>query len=52
MSDMPVQLVDGASGHEGRVKVNISGQFNDVCAEDITLTAAQVMCGMLGFSSG
>lgn len=50
--EIPVQLVGGATGHQRGVQVNETDQFKSICADHFTMTTAQVVCRMLGFSSG
>nr|KAG5686145.1 hypothetical protein BaRGS_024759 [Batillaria attramentaria] len=47
-----VRLVGGAGPYEGRVEINLAGQWSTVCDSGWDTKDAQVICRMLGYSGG
>ncbi|VDI83621.1 Hypothetical predicted protein [Mytilus galloprovincialis] len=45
-----IRLVGGAGPFEGRVEININGQWGTICDTDFDLADAEVLCRMAGYS--
>ncbi|XP_052090218.1 scavenger receptor cysteine-rich domain superfamily protein-like [Mytilus californianus] len=45
-----IRLVGGAGPFEGRVELNINGQWGTICDTDFDLADAEVLCRMAGYS--
>jgi hypothetical protein len=46
-----VDLVDGPTSHEGRVRVEINGQFGTVCNRGWSIVNSKIVCQQLGLIS-
>lgn len=45
-----IRLVDGAGPFEGRVEINVNGQWSTICDTKFGLPVAKVICRMAGYS--
>ncbi|CAG2239596.1 DMBT1 [Mytilus edulis] len=45
-----IRFVGGAGSFEGRVELNINGQWGTICDTNFDLAAAEVLCRMAGYS--
>ena len=48
VSSSPVRLVGGLTDHEGRLQVNIDGQWGTVCDFEWTIQSAAIACQQMG----
>ncbi|XP_065890349.1 scavenger receptor cysteine-rich type 1 protein M160-like isoform X4 [Dysidea avara] len=46
---IPLRLVGGAGGYEGRVEVLVSGVWGTICYNTLQITDGNVMCRQLGY---
>ncbi|XP_063448102.1 putative DMBT1-like protein [Mytilus trossulus] len=47
---MKVRLVDGDDSLEGRVEINVNGEWGTICDDGFGDEEASVICGMLGYN--
>lgn len=45
-----IRFVDGAGPFEGRVEININGQWGTICGTNFDTDDAEVLCRMAGYS--
>lgn len=46
----PVRLVNGSHPNEGRVEIQLAGEWGTICHNGWNIQSAQVVCKMLGYS--